>query len=174
MAPIWARGAESDALLAEAIANLEYLTPESRFAGGGRGKPPPNEMTVDRHREAALEQDTWQLEVVADPKNDVQIERPLSKERGTALDWAALIALGEKHAVRYLKVATCLNAGNINGMGLWEGVPLREVIWLTRPWPTCAASGTTATTATRRSRGPVFKVRCQSTGCSKTRPANSP
>ena len=49
------------------------------------------------------------------------------------MDWAALLALAEKHAVRYLKVATCLNVGNVNGMGLWEGVPLREVIWLTRP-----------------------------------------
>ena len=85
LAPLWARGAESDAMLAEAVAKLEYLTPESRFAGGGRGKPPPNEMTVDQRRAVGLEQETWQLEVVADPKSDVQIERPLSKELGTAL-----------------------------------------------------------------------------------------
>jgi hypothetical protein len=133
LVPMRAQAAESDALLAEAVAKLEYLTPESRFAGGGRGKPPPHEMTADQRRAVGLEQDTWQLEVVADPHSDVRIERPLSKELGTALDWNALMALAEKHAVRYLKVATCLNVGNINGMGLWEGVPLREVIWLTRP-----------------------------------------
>jgi hypothetical protein len=41
--------------------------------------------------------------------------------------------LAEKHAVRYLKVMTCTNAADPCGMGLWEGVPLREVMWLTRP-----------------------------------------
>ncbi len=133
LAPALASGVEGEQLLAEAVAKLEYLTPESRFAGGGRGKPPPYEMTVEQRRAAGLEQDTWQLEVVADPGSDVRIERPLSKELGTALDWAGLMALAEKHAVRYLKVATCLNVGQVNGMGLWEGVPLREVIWMTRP-----------------------------------------
>jgi DMSO/TMAO reductase YedYZ molybdopterin-dependent catalytic subunit len=28
---------------------------------------------------------------------------------------------------------TCLNIGCPLGMGLWEGVPLREIVWLTRP-----------------------------------------
>jgi DMSO/TMAO reductase YedYZ molybdopterin-dependent catalytic subunit len=129
----WAEGAETDRLLAEAIAQLEYLTPESKFAGGGRGKPPPYELTPEQRREIGLERDTWKLEVVADTESGVQIERPLSKELGTALDWAGLMALAEKHAVRYMKVMTCLNVSNVNGMGLWEGVPLREVIWLTRP-----------------------------------------
>jgi len=133
LAPLWAQGAENDQLLADAIGKIEYLTPESGFAGGGRGKPPPYDMTPDQRRAVGLERETWQLEVTADPQSDVQIERPLSKELGTALDWAGLMALAEKHAVRYLKVATCLNVGNVNGMGLWEGVPLREVIWLTRP-----------------------------------------
>ena len=41
--------------------------------------------------------------------------------------------LAEKHAVRFAKVMTCLNIGCPLGMGLWEGVPLREVVWLTRP-----------------------------------------
>ena len=86
-------GAEHDRLLAEAIARLEYLTPESRFAGGGRGKPPPHEMTAEQRREIGLERETWQLEVVADPQSDVKIERPLSKELGTALDWNGLMAL---------------------------------------------------------------------------------
>ena len=107
LAPLWVRGAENDPLLAEAIARLEYLTPEAKFAGGGRGNPPPHKLTAEERREAGLDRDTWQLEVVADPTSDVQIEHPLPKELGTALDWADLMALAEKHAVRYMKAMTC-------------------------------------------------------------------
>ena len=35
--------------------------------------------------------------------------------------------------MRYLKGMTCTNVGEPLGMGLWEGVPLREVLWLARP-----------------------------------------
>jgi hypothetical protein len=132
-APLLAEGGASDRLLVEAIAQLEYLTPESQFAGGGRGNPPPFRMTPDERREVGLDRDTWQLEVVADPNSDVKIQQSLSKELGTALDWSGLMALAEKHAVRYLKAMTCLNVDRVFGMGLWEGVPLREVIWMTRP-----------------------------------------
>ncbi len=133
LVPAFAPGAESDQLLAEAVAKLEYLTPESRFVGGGRGNPPPFELSPEQRREVGLDRDTWQLEVVADKESGVKIERPLSKELGTALDWPGLMALAEKHAVRYLKAMTCLNVDKVFGMGLWEGVPLREVLWLTRP-----------------------------------------
>jgi DMSO/TMAO reductase YedYZ molybdopterin-dependent catalytic subunit len=44
-----------------------------------------------------------------------------------------LLRLGEKHVVRFAKVMTCLNIGCPLGMGLWEGVPLRDVLWLTQP-----------------------------------------
>jgi len=132
-APLWAGDAQSDRLLAEAVAQLEYLTPEAKFAGGGRGNPPPYELTPQQRREAGLDRETWQLEVIADPHSDVQIEKPLSKQDGTALDWPGLMALAERHAVRYMKVMTCLNVDRVFGMGLWEGVPLRNVIWMTRP-----------------------------------------
>jgi DMSO/TMAO reductase YedYZ molybdopterin-dependent catalytic subunit len=131
--PLWADDAESDRLLAEAIAKLEYLTPEAKFEGGGRGNPPPDKLTPQQRREVGLDRDTWQLEVIADPTSDVQIENPLSKQRGTALNWSGLLALTEKHAVRYMKAMTCLNVDRVFGMGLWEGVPLRNVIWMTRP-----------------------------------------
>ena len=32
-----------------------------------------------------------------------------------------------------MKVMTCNNRSRPLGMGLWEGVPLRDVIWLARP-----------------------------------------
>ena len=63
----------------------------------------------------------------------MRIESPLSKELGTAMSWPGLMALAEKHAVRYMKAMTCLNVDRVFGMGLWEGVPLRHVIWMTRP-----------------------------------------
>ncbi len=130
--PLWAYDAESDRLLAAAIAKIEYLTPEAKFEGGGRGNPPPDKLTPQQRREVGLDRDTWQLEVIADPTSDVQIENPLSKQRGTALNWSGLMALAEKHAVRYMKAMTCLNVDRVFGMGLWEGVPLRNVISMTR------------------------------------------
>jgi hypothetical protein len=35
--------------------------------------------------------------------------------------------------VRFAKVMTCLNLGCPLGMGIWEGVPLRALVWLTKP-----------------------------------------
>lgn len=133
VSPLGAQDPESDRLRAEAIAQFEYLTPEAKFVGGGRGNPPPYRLTPQQRREVGLDRETWQLEVIVDPTSDVQIQHPLSKPLGTALDWSDLMALAEKHAVRYMKAMTCLNVDRVFGMGLWEGVPLREVIWKTRP-----------------------------------------
>jgi len=41
--------------------------------------------------------------------------------------------MGQTRAVRFAKVMTCLNIGCPLGMGVWEGVPLRDIVWLTRP-----------------------------------------
>ena len=61
------------------------------------------------------------------------VEAPLAKDLGTALDFEGLLKLGREHGVRYLKGVTCNNLGEPLGMGLWEGVPLRVVIWMARP-----------------------------------------
>lgn len=132
--PLWAGDAEEDRLLAEAVAKLEYLTPEANFGGsGGRGNPPPFKLSPEDRRAAGLDPETWQLEVIADPESDVKIENPLSKQRGNALDWPGLMALAERHAVRFMQAMTCLNVDRVFGMALWEGVPLREVVRMTRP-----------------------------------------
>ena len=86
-----------------------------------------------RRREVGLTRETWKLEVISDPENPAKLGKPLTKADGTALDFAGLLKLGEKHAVRFAKVMTCLNIGCPLGMGIWEGVPLREVVWLTQP-----------------------------------------
>src|SRR5512142_730984 len=133
--PLWAgdRGGDPQGLLRDAVSKLEYLTREEDFISFGRGEPPPYTLPPEKLREVGLTRETWQLEVVPDPESNPQVERPLSKAAGTALDWAGLMKLAETHAVRFLSVMSCTNDRRPCGMGLWEGVPLREVIWLARP-----------------------------------------
>jgi DMSO/TMAO reductase YedYZ molybdopterin-dependent catalytic subunit len=127
------QGAAKDPAQADTAADLEYLTREEDFFNVGRGKPPPNELSDEKRRAVGLTRETWQLEVVTDPDSNAQIERPLSKEKGNALTWDQLMSLAEKKAVRFLHVISCTNMPKPLGMGLWEGVPLREVVWLTQP-----------------------------------------
>lgn len=126
------RGAASDPL-AEAKAKLEYLTPPEDFGTVERGNPLPYTHPPEKLREIGLTRETWKLEVVSDPDAPAKIEAPLERAAGTALDWDGLMKLAERHAVRFLKVMTCNNGASPLGMGLWEGVPLREVVWLARP-----------------------------------------
>src|SRR5258705_13905275 len=106
-----------------------YLTPAEEFGTVERGDPLPYTLPLEKRREVGLERETWRLEVLADLESGVKMERPLTRAAGTALDWAGLLPLGEKRAVRYLKVMTCNNMCDPLGVGLWEGVPLREVLW---------------------------------------------
>ncbi len=120
--------------LEPALRDLEpYFTPPDDFRDVSRGRPIPHTLPEEKKSEVGLTRETWRLEVVADPEHPATLGRQLTKADGTALDFAALLKLGEKHAVRFAKVMTCLNIGCPLGMGLWEGVPLREVLWLTQP-----------------------------------------
>jgi DMSO/TMAO reductase YedYZ molybdopterin-dependent catalytic subunit len=130
---LWADGQESDGLLNEAISRLEYLTREEDFLSYGRGKPPPHKLPREKLREVGLVRETWQLEVLPDPQSNAEVKRPLSKADGTALDFDGLMKLAEKHAVRFMSVMSCTNGRFPCGMGLWEGVPLRDVVWLAQP-----------------------------------------
>jgi len=132
-APLWAREDDAGSGLDEAIARLEYLTPPDEFRMFGRGDPPPHTLPLEKRRAVGLVRETWQLEVVPDPESNAEVKNPLSKQSGTALNWDGLMKLAEKHAVRFLQVMSCTNGRFPCGMGLWEGVPLREVIWLARP-----------------------------------------
>ncbi len=123
------RAPELQALIEE----LEYLTRPEEFETVERGDPLPYTLPPDQLLEAGLVREAWKLEVVADPANDAVLENPLSNELGTALDWKTLMGLAESKAVRYTKVMTCNNLNKPLGMGLWEGVPLRDVIWMARP-----------------------------------------
>ena len=118
---------------ASSIAPFGYLTPEEEFGDVERGNPLPYTLEPMRRREVGLERETWQLEIVADPESNAKIEQPISKALGNAIDFASLLKLGETHAVQFLKAITCNNIGEPLGMGLWEGVPLRVLIWMTKP-----------------------------------------
>ena len=87
---LWAGEHEGqiDPLLTEAISKLEYLTQDKDFRNFGRGKPPPHKLPPEKLREVGLTRDTWELEVVADPESNAEVERPLSRASGTAMNWA--------------------------------------------------------------------------------------
>jgi DMSO/TMAO reductase YedYZ molybdopterin-dependent catalytic subunit len=132
--PCWAGGEPLVPELTEAIEKLEtFLTPPDKFQDVSRGTPLPHSLPDEKKQAVGLTRDTWRLEVISDPEHPAKLGKPLTKAAGTALDFAGLMQMAEKHAVRFAKVMTCLNIGCPLGMGIWEGVPLREVVWLTRP-----------------------------------------
>ncbi|QDV52427.1 molybdopterin-dependent oxidoreductase [Gimesia fumaroli] len=125
---------DRDPALQQAIDRLETnLTIPKSFRDVSRGNPKPHTLSEEKRKQVGLTRETWSLEVISDPENKARLGNPLTKENGNALDFEALLKLGEKHAVRFSKVMTCLNIRNPLGTGIWEGVPLREILWLTKP-----------------------------------------
>jgi hypothetical protein len=132
--PLTSRAADAVQELTDALANLEsYLTSPDDFRDVSRGNPIPHTLPDEKKAEAGLTRQTWTLEVTTDPDHPSDIQNPLTNDNGNALDFSGLMELAKKHAVRFPKVMTCLNIGCPLGMGIWEGVPLRELFWLTRP-----------------------------------------
>lgn len=132
--PLTARGEERAPELAAALEKLEpYFTPLDDFRDVSRGKPLPHSLSEEKKAEVGLTRETWKLEVISDPEHPAKLGKQFQKSDGSALDFAGLMQLAEKHAVKFAKVMTCLNIGCPLGMGVWEGVPLREVLWLTQP-----------------------------------------
>src|SRR5688572_29640166 len=133
----WPRSTKGEPLapeLAEAVEKLEtYLTPPEKFQDVSRGNPLPHSLSDEKKHSAGLTRETWRLEVFSDRDHPATLRKPLTQAAGTALDFAGLMQLADKHSVRFAKVMTCLNIGCPLGMGIWEGVPLREIVWLTRP-----------------------------------------
>jgi DMSO/TMAO reductase YedYZ molybdopterin-dependent catalytic subunit len=124
---------EADPLLQEAIARLEYLTPVARAVLLDKGKAGVANLPVEKLREIGLTPETWSLEVIPDPASNSAVEQPLSRAAGNALDWNGLMKLAAQHAVRFVHPCICTNGDDPYHVTLWEGVPLREVIGLTRP-----------------------------------------
>lgn len=131
--PFAAEKNASDPLLKEAIAKLEYLTPLDRAFILDKGKTGVSKLPSERLREIRLVPETWSLDVIPDTASNSVVEQPLSQKLGNALTWDGLMQLAEKHAIRFMHVTTCTNGADPFHMSLWEGVPLREIIRLTRP-----------------------------------------
>ena len=115
------------------------LTKAEDFYDVSKGTPKPHTLTGDALVQARLTPETWRLEIVTDPftsdlvKEPASMAKQLTLDDGTALDLPALLDLGKKHSVRFLKAFQCLNIAAPLGQGLWEGVPLREVLRLCGP-----------------------------------------
>lgn len=120
--------------LDERLAKLQsYLTTPKEFRDVSRGNPLPHKLPEEKKREVGMTRETWRLEVLPDPDKPTKLHKPMKKSDGTALDFDGLMKIAETKAVRFAKVMTCLNIGCPLGMGIWEGAPLREVIWRTEP-----------------------------------------
>ncbi len=105
-----------------------FLTNAEAFQDVSRGNPKPHTLKGDDLVRARLTPATWRLEIVGD--GSAQVEKPRRLEDQTALDLPALEELGRRHGVKFLKAMQCLNIAQPLGQGLWEGVPLREVLKL--------------------------------------------
>ena len=112
------------------------LTPADKFRDVSRGNPKPHSLKGDALVQARLTPETWRLEITADTtvnpaiKDQPGLSTPLTLADGNALDLPALMKLAEQHGVKFLKAMQCLNIPAPLGQGLWEGVPLREVLRL--------------------------------------------
>jgi DMSO/TMAO reductase YedYZ molybdopterin-dependent catalytic subunit len=103
-----------------------FLTEAGAFVDVSRGNPRPHTLKGEALSKARLTPRTWRLEIVGDGSSTVA--RPGRLEDGTALDLDGLKELGKTHGVKYLKAMQCNNIPYPLGQGLWEGVPLREVV----------------------------------------------
>jgi len=122
-----------DPILAKAISELEYLTPADKFIVQRRGNPVLSEIPSEKLAGIGLTRETWKLEILPDPDSNSDLGNPLTKEKGNAIDWSTLMKYAENHAVTFLHVLTCTNYPKPYGMGLWEGVPLRDIFWKAEP-----------------------------------------
>src|SRR5438876_1430890 len=111
-----------------AASGKKFLTSPNEFRDVSRGKPKPFTLKGEDLLKARLAPESWRLEIVSD--GSTQIEKPRKLEDGTAIDLPLLQELGQRHGIKFLKAMQCLNIPQPLGQGLWEGVPLREVLKL--------------------------------------------
>lgn len=110
-----------------------FLTPADEFEDVSRGNPKPHTLTGEALAKAGLTPGTWKLEVKADETTDAVVTQPARIGKSLTLDYDGLLALGREHRVLFLKAMQCLNIATPLGQGLWEGVPLREILRLCGP-----------------------------------------
>jgi Oxidoreductase molybdopterin binding domain len=109
------------------------ITQSGDFYNVERGNPLPYKLPIEKQREIGMVRETWQLEIIAEPESNSKITKPMLRADGTALTFERLMEIAKTKATSYLKVITCNNLADPLGHGLWEGVPLRDVLWLCGP-----------------------------------------
>jgi DMSO/TMAO reductase YedYZ molybdopterin-dependent catalytic subunit len=114
--------------MAEPADQHPFLTKPDAFRDVSRGNPKPFTLKGDDLVKARLTPETWRLEIVSDGSTD--LEKPRKLDDNTTIDLPALEALGKRSGVKFFKAMQCLNIPQPLGQGLWEGVPLREVLKL--------------------------------------------
>ena len=122
---------ESASEFAQTVERLDYLTTQEMFGTVERGNPLPYKLPPAELAAAGLTPKTWKLEVVADPDDPADVARELTINGGTAFTYADLMRVARKKSVRFLKTLTCANGAKPLGTGLWEGIPVRDVVALT-------------------------------------------
>ncbi len=105
-----------------------FLTNPGDFRDVSRGSPQPHTLRGEALVKARLTPETWRLEIISDGSTQIQNARTIHDN--SALDLRQLEALGARHGQKFLKAMQCLNIAQPLGSGLWEGVPLREVLKL--------------------------------------------
>ncbi|RLS40619.1 MAG: hypothetical protein DWH82_02670 [Planctomycetota bacterium] len=105
-----------------------FLTLAKDFQDVSRGDPVPHSLQGEALAKARLTPETWRLEIIGEDK--ATVEKPLTLAAQSAIDLPALLKLGGKNSVRYLKAMQCNNIAPPLGQGLWEGVALRDVLKL--------------------------------------------
>ena len=103
-----------------------FLTKADAFFDVSRGNPKPHSLKGEALRKARLTPETWRLEIVDDGSS--QLAKPCRLDDNTAIDLAGLQELGKSHGLTYVKAMQCNNIPSPLGQGIWEGVPLREVL----------------------------------------------
>ncbi len=104
----------------------KFLTAADDFTDVSRGSPVPHTLMGEALDKARLTAGTWRLEIEAE--SGAKLEHPRRLADGTAIDLPALMALGDKQGVAFLKAMQCNNIAQPLGQGLWQGVPLRQVL----------------------------------------------
>ena len=89
----------------------------------------PHTLKGDALVQARLTPETWRLEIVSDGATTIADAAHAGRQAtpSTCPRWKRS---GRQHGVKFLKAMQCLNIAQPLGQGLWEGVPLREVLKL--------------------------------------------
>jgi DMSO/TMAO reductase YedYZ molybdopterin-dependent catalytic subunit len=110
-----------------------YFTDPDKFGDVSRGNPVPHRLTEKKREEVGLTRDTWTLQIINDREHPATIDHERTDENEMSFTFTNLLKTSQGRSVRFAKVMTCLNIGCPLGMGIWEGLPLRTFLWLTKP-----------------------------------------